>query len=365
MNELRPEERARFIENNLGAPSAPVPEAIWRDVVGPSLRLSSLNSIGVPMLLDEARDSTPRRWEEGILAFLWELWGAGRVEEWAGYSCGSATLGNLQALLMAQATADAQARRLVVLATPPAHYSLAKWGPLASAKVRVVDDLSEHPVPSPSELYLYWVTFGDTHAGAFPLPPGRGQTGACLTHVDAAYGGLLVGLDGVPALDLRHVDSLVVDFHKTGRLPLTRSFFAARHDLWSAYSGVRAYIPGGRDRTVLGSRPLNEIAEMARYAQLVGVVRHRAWLEEVGHFAAGLEVEFRRSAAVRSVERRANLLLVAFQGPDVPSLCARFNISRQWLQDGYTDSYRIFCWPQLTGRPYRALLQQADASAHA
>jgi len=232
----------RFFDWNLGNPSAPVTQEIFDNCIKPFLPLEQVNAIGFHTLTRSQHLPDLTDAESSVCLFVFRILGADSCEGWCGYTCAGATLANLHVVWLAREEAQLLNVPLRIFTSKAAHYSLQKAIRICGIPETSVRDHAELQSTQAlnGSLALVWLTFGDTHTGAFEAPNGnvslaRRSAVKVRCHLDAAYGGLLAPMDGIPNIHTEYLDSVVVDFHKTGRLPLTRSTHLIRSDWITIY----------------------------------------------------------------------------------------------------------------------------------
>lgn len=338
----------QFMRHDLGSPCSPIPNYIMQEVLDPVRFLEAVNAIGCHTLDRSAHCPSISTLERAAIDFSVSLVDENASpSDWSGYVCSGATLANIHALLMASQRAAKESRELVVRSSGAAHYSL--------RKALLCAGLNEHknlvlrqtePQQGCSQtLYLDWLTFGDIETGTFETPDS--DLGDNLCHVDAAYGGLLSGMSQLPSIDLSKVSSFVVDYHKTGRLPPSRSVFCVRSDILRNSSLGLAHIPNSIDRTLEGSRSLASVAQIASYASRVGLEGHRCWIDEIDALTREVHNSYEPLFGKGIVWNSANILFLDIEdwSPEVQSCCYQYNVSRAWADGLPINTLRMFCWP--------------------
>jgi len=339
----------QFMIKDIGSPCAPVSKVIARDVVEPLRFLEYMNAIGFHTLEPSQHCPAISTLERSAVKFSVKIVDPdAETDEWVGYVCSGATLANVQAVWMAAHQAKREKRKLVIRSTNAAHYSLGK-----AMQIAGIGKTAHCPLGEPRDrrerahsLYLDWLTYGDTHTGTFEVP--RGDRGNHLCHVDAAYGGLLCGMQELPKLDLANATSFVVDYHKTGRLPIARSVFCVRREMIGNDNFGSAYIPNGIDRTLEGSRSLAAVAQVAAYAERVGFKGHRDWVDATYRRTREVRCVFASRFGADALLSAGNVLLVGVDewSPKVRACCYRFNVSRAWHCGVPANALRVFCWTE-------------------
>jgi len=357
------------MNNNIGSPSAPVPKEIYRNIITRNIKFESINAVGLHTHRDSTHMQKISRYEKKIKGFILKLFNVKNSLEWLSFVSNGATLGNLQALWYAKNIAKKNKKKLLIKIAGPYHYSLKKGC--------VLFDISEKCFVNSLDVFnkknsmnyfiLEWVTYGDIHSGSFQCPNDdilKINFGGIYRHLDAAYGGLLYSFLRLPKLKLELFDSVVVDFHKTGQLPLTKSVFLAKKNIMLNNPFCFAYIPHGIDYTIQGSRSYRDVLDIYYYAKLYGIINHRKWIVELEKFTERVMELFYKCRVIKILKISANIVYFSFinYNKKVNKILYSYNISiAQHMSDNLKCRvYKIFCWNEISISVYQNFINEIE-----